>query len=212
MEFPNTFVDRHFAHLLGRELHSSERTDRWIAQYIVRHRGFHRMILYCFEDVGDRIESILSALGWTNFRDRLAGIFLHYAREREFPRRSDFQEARHLVEFEGRVTAYTTSGHSRAFLLALYLELAGLRVPEGALALLDKGRAKVVRIDWAILLFWHFLEYLGEEELGRLLDQRKGLGTLQDTLKEEQRDQLYGNLLLYSYGIDDQDFFQAGVF
>ena len=238
IELPNIFVHKHFAYLLSQNLHSSNRPHQLIAQYITGHRDFHHLVANCFSDIDPqrRAHTIVRGLGWKNFRDRLASVFLYYAHNNRFPRWIDSHEecqekCQGPIELDQQMLPYTTSGHSRAFLLALYLKLAqahlnkmgpssqimeqklkSLEIPQAVLALFKKAKSKVVKIDWAILLLWHFADDMGIEQLTKLLDRGTNFKTLQGLLTNEQRDKLYTNLLLYSYGIDDQDFFQAWAF
>ena len=228
VEFPNVFISEHFSYLLCQNLYSSERSNRFIARYIKDHGSFQQLVANCFSDMSSKrqIDFIIKTLGWKNFRDSLASIFIHYTRERKFPSKINTHSSQELVEFDGKIAHYTTSGSSRGFLLALFLKLSQihlegegkinravkLQIPDFVLSLLKKAQIKVVKVDWIILLLWHFTDYIGVEELGQLLDQRIDFKALLEHLRVEQRDELYSNILTYSYAINDPDFFQIGVF
>ena len=227
LEFPNVFVDRHFAYLLSQDLHSSKHSNNFVAQYITAHPGFEQLTMYCFQDIGRNrsVGFIVNTLGWKNFRDRLACAFIHYAQHRSFPLKTTPQLATELVDFDQQVFPYTTSGSSRGFLLALYLNLVKIHLvhneekelasqlipPPNVLALLKRTKMKIIKIDWAILLLWHFADCFGVEQLAQYLVEGSDLQKLQSMLDEKKRRELYQNLLLYSYGIDDQDLFQAKI-
>ena len=227
MEFPNVFVDRHFSYLLSRNLYASKNSNHLISQYIKRHKGFHQLVVNCFSEVSPEksIDFIVSILGWKNFRDRLASLYIYYSQNGKFPPQANAQISEDLVTFDLSAAPHTASGHSRAFLLALYLKLATihlaeedasflseqLQIPQEIFSLLEKSKAKTVKIDWAILLLWHLSDYIGTEKLQGLLREGQDLEVLQKLLTGPQRDQLYTNLLIYSYAIDDQEFFQIEV-
>ena len=228
IEFPNIFVDQHFSYLLSRNLYSSQHSNQFITQYITGRHSFHQLIVNCFLDVDPlkRISFIVKVLGWKSFRDRLSSVFISYVRDGRFPRQTNFPLANDLIAFDLQTSPYTTSGSSRAFLLAFYLKLSKIHlaksgedfveeqldIPPAVVSLFKKANIKVVKIDWAILLLWHFADYIGVNELDKLLDQKKRLQELQGLLTTEQKDELYTNLLIYSYAVNDQDFFQAGIF
>ena len=228
VEFPNVFVDQHFSHLLCQDLQACQRTNQLITRYITDHHSFHQLVTNCFLDNGPkkRVYSIIKILGWKSFRNHLASVFIFYACHHKFPRKTHFPLAKDLIEFDIQTTPYTTSGSSRAFLLALYLKLSQiylaksqddftedqLEIPSSVLFLFKKAKMNVVQIDWAVLLLWHFADAMGVEKLDTLLGQKKGLQELQSLLTTEQQDKLYTNLLIYSYAINDQNFFEAGIF
>ena len=228
IEFPNIFIDQHFSHLLSQDLPSSQRSKQLITQYINHHRSFQQLVVNCFLDVvpQKRVSSIIKVLGWKSFRDRLASVFVFYTHHHKFPKETHVLLAKDLMAFDFQMTPYTTSGSSRAFLLALYLKLSKihltksrgdfaetqLEIPSSVVSLLKKAKIKIVKIDWAILLLWHFADAMGVEDLDKLLGQKKGLQELQSLLTIEQKDKLYTNLLIYSYAVNDQDFFEAGIF
>ncbi|MCY4643751.1 MAG: hypothetical protein OXB88_03950 [Bacteriovoracales bacterium] len=227
VQFPNIFVDPHYSYLLSQNLRFSDRSHRFIANYIKQHRGFHRLIVNSFLDVdtNKRIDFIVKTLGWKSFRDRLASVFIHYTHTNRFPEETNLQLTQDLIQFDMEMETYSSYGYSRSFLLAFYVKLCRIHsretglnfreeewhIPRSVCGLMKKAKIKMIKIDWALLLLWHFVDYMGRERVEEIIDRGEGFRMLMDLLTDGQRDELYGNLLTYSYGIDDQDFFHLKI-
>lgn len=171
-------------------------------------------------DDGRGLEKTMIALGWSNFRDRMASIYIYKAIHGQYPKSTSMDLVDDIKQLETRFTNHSVTSFSRVFLLGFYLRLANLqiqkrennkfieiRIPEeiGAFLRLSQGRSE--KTDWLILIILHLLNGLGDKLLMNALMQGKKFDELYEMLSPENKKNMLENLLAYGASIQEQDIF-----
>jgi hypothetical protein len=171
-------------------------------------------------DDGRGLEKTMMALGWANFRDRMASMYIYKVVHGNFPTSTSMDLVDDIKTFEHRFVDHGVHGLSRVFLLGFYLKLANLqirerqnnqfleiKVPEeiGPLLKLSQGRSE--RADWLILILLHLHNSLGDKLLTNTLLSGKKFDELYELLTEDQKKNMLENLLAYGASINEADFF-----
>ena len=220
IEFPNVFIHENFSYLLSQNLLPSHHTNQFLIHYFKENRVFHNFIVNSCIDIDPlkRVDFIIKVLGWVEFRNRLASILLQYERDHQFPSEVDMTLCHDLIEFDDKLFTHVVSGSSRAFLFALYLKISSIydkdsvfKVPLEVLDLLSKIRVKMIKVDWVILILWHFVDAMGFDRVEKKLSQASSFLSFENDLSSDQKEKFYANILTYSYAINDSDFFQKKV-
>ena len=219
MEFPNIFLNEKFVVLLCHNFSTVDQSRGFLTRYMEENPDFEKLVSHSFRDVNfsGQVDVLMRILGWVGFRNRLASIFIQYVQDKKYPEKPNLELVQDLIEFDRAVMPYAVRGFSRGFLLAFYLKLGRLslgesfKVPQEVFSLLGKVKVRVSRIDWVILLLWHFSDSVRVEELDGLLDGREGFVGIEDRLSPIERDKLSTNMLTYSYAINDREFFERRV-
>lgn len=218
-------LPNYYTRLLQVDMHSTGKNFENLGSYIFQHPGFHGLIENSFQDIPgeSRVSYIVKAMGWHGLRDRLAGVFLYYKLNNRFPiSLTDTwdKSVADLLEFEEKVKEYTPAGHSRGFLLAFYLKMAKVHwnskgvelknlpvIDDELIQTLSYAKAKILKIDWVLLLLAHFRDFLGIFKLQEALDRGTGYQDLSKSLSLNQQEVLVENLLSYGSSIEDDSFF-----
>ena len=171
-------------------------------------------------DDGRGLEKTMIALGWANFRDRMASVYIYKAIHSEYPKSTSMDLVEDIKQMEARFTNHTVTSLSRLFLLGFYLRLANLqiqrrennkfieiKIPEeiGAFLKLSQGRSE--KIDWLILITMHLLNGLGDKLLMNALMQGKKFEELYELMSPENKRIMLENLLAYGASIQEHDVF-----
>jgi len=169
---------------------------------------------------GKGLSKSISVLGLHNFRDRLAGIYIHKVLNGQFPTKSQADLIEDVKDFEFRFSGHGIHGVSRSFLLGFYLKMANienkkkglgtfteLKIPEEIGAFLRLSQVKSEKIDWLILILLHLLSSLGDKVLLNALMSGKKIDELLLQMSDESRKMMFENLLSYSVSINDPDLF-----
>jgi hypothetical protein len=169
---------------------------------------------------GKGLSKSISVLGLHNFRDRLAGIYVHKILNGKFPTKSQADLIDDVKDFEFRFSGHGIHGVSRSFLLGFYLKMANienkkkglgtfteLKIPEEIGAFLRLSQVKSEKIDWLILILLHLLSSLGDKVLLNALMSGKKIDELLLQMSDESRKMMFENLLSYSVSINDPDLF-----
>lgn len=186
----------------------------------------HQSIYLCLEkafaefDDGRGLEKIILALGWPNFRERMASVYVYKAIHGHYPSSTSMDLLDDIRALENDFQTYCIHGHSRIFLLGFYLRLANIKiqarennqfleikVPHEIKNLMGLTQGRSERIDWLILILMHLLDGLGEKTLSNFLLSGKKLNEVYDLLSPELRKTMMENLLSYSLSIEEPDFF-----
>ncbi|MBT3236718.1 MAG: hypothetical protein HN353_12250 [Bdellovibrionales bacterium] len=174
---------------------------------------------FCQIDPQVRVKEIVKILGWHRFRNQLATLFIHYQQYGSYPDQLEMDLSSDLTIFEEKIRDYTLPDNSRAFLLAFYLSMSSLSlqdgnegnthliIPERTLALLSHFNRRIERVDWVIILLIHFNEFLGEENILRLLQDGASYQEIYQMLANREKRILLGNLLSYGFSINESDVF-----
>lgn len=183
---------------------------------------FEKYLENVFEEFGSgkSLSKSLSTLGWHNFRDRLASVYLHKLIKGTFPTSTQIKNIEQIKEFESRYSDHEIHGNSRAFLLGIYLKFANienrknpkhssgeLKIPEEIGAFLRLSQVKSEKIDWLILILIHLLFSLGDKVLLNALMSGKKIEELFPLMNLESKKMMFENLLVYSASINDPEFF-----
>lgn len=184
------------------------------ALYSVLEKGFQE-----FND-GRGLEKTMMALGWSNFRDRMASLYIHKAIFGNYPNKTSMELIEDIKELENRFMDNSVQSFSRIFLLGFYLRMANMqiqkrennqfleiKVPEEIAPILKISQARSEKIDWLILIIMHLLYGLGEKLLINALASGKPFEELYELLTPDQRKLMLDNLLAYGTSIGEPDFF-----
>lgn len=171
-------------------------------------------------DDGRGVEKLLTALGWANFRDRMASLYVFKSIYGDFPQKTNMELVEDIKGLESRFMNHGVHGYSRLFLLGFYLKLANIkiqrkednqfleiRIPDNVLNVLKLSPGKAEKIDWLILIITHLMNSLEEKVLINLLISGKKFEEIYELLPKEARSNMHENLLAYGASINEPDFF-----
>ena len=166
------------------------------------------------------LEKIITVLGWPNFRERMASVYVYKSIYGNFPSSTDTELVDEIKSLESRFTDHTVNSFSRIFLLGFYLKLANLEIqpsedniyieikvpPEiGELLKLSQGRTE--RIDWLILILIHLNASIGEKMLMNGLVAGKKFEEFFALMSKESQELMSQNLLAYGASIQEYEMF-----
>ncbi len=171
-------------------------------------------------DDGRGVEKVLMALGWANFRDRMASIYVYKTMYGVYPSRTNMELVEEIKQVESRFTDHSVNSFSRLFLLGFYLKLANLKIQReednkflelkipqeiGTFLKLSQGRSE--RIDWLLLILLHLNASLGEKMLLNNLIAGKKFEELYGLMPKDSQEVMNQNLLAYGASIQEPDVF-----
>lgn len=171
-------------------------------------------------DDGRGVEKVMTALGWSNFRERMASIYVYKTMYGDYPSRTNMELVEDIHEMETRFSAHSVNSFSRLFMLGFYLKLANLSIqqrednqfleikvaPEiGPILKLSQGRSE--KIDWLILIVIHLNAALGEKMLMNNLAAGKKFEDLYQIMPKDAQEIMTHNLLAYGASIQESDVF-----
>lgn len=171
-------------------------------------------------DDGRGVEKVMTALGWSNFRERMASIYVYKTMYGDYPSRTNMELVEDIHEMETRFSAHSVNSFSRLFMLGFYLKLANLSIqqsednqfleikvsPEiGSILRLSQGRSE--KIDWLILIVIHLNAALGEKMLINNLAAGKKFEDLYQIMPKDAQEIMSHNLLAYGASIQEPDVF-----
>ena len=166
------------------------------------------------------LEKVIMVLGWANFRERMASVYVYKSLYGDFPSKTDMELVDDIKLTESRYTDHSVNSYSRLFLLGLYLKLANLEIQHGEenkfteiklpadlgdLLSLSEGRSE--RIDWLILLLLHLQSALGEKQLMEYLIEGKKFDELYLLMSKDDQTIMANNLMAYGASIRESDVF-----
>lgn len=171
-------------------------------------------------DDGRGLEKTMLALGWSNFRERFASIYVYKAIHGNFPLHTSMDLVEDIIAFENRFSAHSIHGVSRVFMLGFYLRLANiqvqrresnkfleLKIPAEVETLLKLSMGRSEKLDWLILILTHLVHGLGEKIVANAIMGGKKLDDLYSLMSSESRKEMLDNLLAYGASINEQDIF-----
>ncbi|MFP5492945.1 MAG: hypothetical protein ACLGG0_15695, partial [Bacteriovoracia bacterium] len=85
------------------------------ALYMVMERAFQE-----FNEHKIGLEKIATTLGWSNFRDRMASVYIFKALHGTFPDKTEMELVQQAIDLEARFTDKSVTGTSRIFMLGMY--------------------------------------------------------------------------------------------
>lgn len=184
------------------------------ALYLTLEKAFQE-----FDD-GRGLEKTMMALGWSNFRDRTASIYISKFIYGDFPQKTSMELVEDIKVLEQKYLDHGVHSFSRLFLLGFYLRLANIqiqrrehnqyleiKVPDevGSILRLSQGRSE--KIDWLILIVMHLLNAFGDKMLTNSLLSGKKFEELYQLMSPEARKVMTDNLLAYGASIREQEVF-----
>lgn len=183
--------------------------DNQSLQYLFNHT-------FSYVDGEKNFKEMMKSLGWLHFRDRLSALYLNRIKDGRYPTQIDSSLINDMLILEQRLEDNTIQSVSRSYLLGLYLTTLKLtddffsaRIPRVVFDLMKVSRTRIERIDWMILLLWHFALFLSDKKLQELIvNERKTYKDIYQQLSKEQQKYMMTNLLHYAYSINEADFFK----
>lgn len=182
--------------------------------------GLHLLLERAFREFNEHkigIEKIVTTLGWSNFRDRMASFYVFKALNGTFPDKTELDLIAPALALEARFAEKSVTGTSRLFLLGFYLRFLNLYLrmkdetaPEIVVSasvdrILGLRTLKTDRPDWLILLCWHLDQFLGTDAVVSAIERGEPWQMLYEKLTAQQKFQLHSNLLSYGASIQDDD-------
>lgn len=192
-----------------------------IRSFINSQRSMVILINLIFQDLGKKMElgSIIKAVGWTGFRDRMTNAYVDYAINGEFPTQPNIHNISSIIDLEEELKPFTVAGYSRGFLLGFYLRMAQIQfekkgkdfsvLTDELIKILKLSKIKIVKVDWMLLTLYHLEGYLGRDLLLEEISKGQKFEKLYEKLTEDQRSVMMGNLLSYGYSIGDHEIFYS---
>ncbi len=220
-QLPHVILPAEFVTLLKANLPTSTSSQQIfdvirpnLSLYSILENGFRE-----FND-GRGLEKTMTALGWSNFRDRMASLYIHKAVFGSFPNKTSMELVEDIKNLESRFSENSVHGFSRIFLLGFYLRLANIqiqnrennqfleiKIPEEVAPILKISQGKSEKVDWLILIVMHFLYGLGEKIVINSLVNGKSFDELYSMMTPENRKTMMDNLLAYGTSIREPDIF-----
>lgn len=173
---------------------------------------------------GAGITSVLNALGWQGFRNRLGEAYLYYARHGSYPKVLVIDEVKYALQLEKRFDFLFSETNSRVFLLGLYLKLCEIDlensdqyyensftgVPNDVDTVLKAGRSKSDLPDWLIVIVWSFYSKFGKDKCLEYFATSKGnIFEIMNQVPKTDYNKFIMDLLVYGHAIYDTEFFTA---
>lgn len=184
------------------------------ALYMVLERAFQE-----FDD-GRGLEKTMMALGWSNFRDRMASLYISKCIYGDFPQKTSMELVEDIKSLEQKYLDHGVHSFSRLFLLGIYLRLANIKVqtreqnqyleikiPDEVALVLKLSQGRSEKIDWLILIIMHFLNAFGEKMLINYLLSGKKFEELYELMSPDVRKSMLDNLLAYGASIKEHEVF-----
>ena len=166
------------------------------------------------------IEKVFKTLGWSNFRDRMASIYIYKLKYGDFPFKTDMELVEDIKLLENRFSDHSVHSYSRLFLLGFYLKFANLdiqqrednhflelTIPSEIESLLRLSQGRSERIDWLILILYHICNSLGEKMVMNSLISGKKFEDIYALMPKDAQEVMAQNLLAYGASIQEPDLF-----
>lgn len=221
MHFPHVILPQEFVQLLKSNLPATNSAA--VFEGLKANRGLYEVLDVAFKEFNDGrgLEKTMVALGWANFRDRFASLYIYKAIHGRFPLKTDMGLVEDILRFESLYSESSVSGQSRAFLLGFYLKLAQIknqeteknkflefRLPEDILVpLLKLSQGRAEKIDWLLLILFHLAEALGEKSIAQTVVMNRTFDDIYQLMPEESRKHMHENLLTYGLSIYEPETF-----
>jgi hypothetical protein len=162
-------------------------------------------------------------LGNQEVRDRLILSYMNRLAGGYYQQTIKIRDIKDILWFEDIIRPYTTDGHWRHVMFAVYLKSmdieSGMQESDGdslVVAIEKKIRpfismikGKATKIDWICLMLWQYVDILGADKLSHLLRANASYETISKELNEEQKRLLINNCLTYSMSIGEADIFSS---
>lgn len=169
-------------------------------------------------DDGRGFEKTLSALGWTNLRDRMASFYISRVINGTYPLKTDISLVEDIRDLESKFSNHSINGFSRLYLLGFFLKIVNITnqksniksqifIPDDIGLYLRLSQVKSLKIDWLILILIHLMDEIEDKVLLTSLAAGKRIDDLYTLMSEEKRKMMFDNLLRYGASIEESEFF-----
>jgi hypothetical protein len=170
-------------------------------------------------DDGRGLSKLATALGWENFRDRLASIFIGKIILGAYPSSTNMELVDEIKQLESRFHGHGVQSNQRVFLLGFYLKMlnvsAGkremnfheLQLPEGLEEVLKLTQGRSERLDWLLLMVWHMVFSLGKSAVIDALTRGQQFDDIFSQMSVADRELMHSNLLAYGASIGEDEIF-----
>jgi hypothetical protein len=219
--FPHVILPSEFVQLLKANITASTPVIE-ILDVLRKNRALFRVLEQAFKNLDDGrgFEKTCTALGWANFRDRLASVYIFRSLHGQFPISTSMELVEEIKQLEGRFFGHGVQGPSRAFLLGFYLRLATIHIqkrennkfleitiPEDLLPLLRLSQGRSEKIDWLILILLHLYNSLGAEMTTMALKAGRTFDEMYPLMTPQARKSMMDNFLVYAASTRESDIF-----
>jgi hypothetical protein len=223
LHLPFVKMPQEFITLLKSNLSVTPSSPAPIFDVIRPNPALYRVLEVAFAefDDGRGIEKLMLALGWPNFRDRMASVFIYKSLFGDYPSKTSMELIEDLKQIEQDFSDHSVHGYSRIFMLGFYFKLANFKIrsrPEfaknqeinidpGIPSILKLSQGRTEKLDWLYLIVIHLVQALGHEKVKKAIGEGRKLEELYAELEREQREQMLHNLLAYGASINEPDIF-----
>ncbi len=221
LHFPHVVLPKELVQLLKSNQNANSAGP--VFEILKSNRGLYEVLDVAFKEFNDGrgLEKTMVALGWANFRDRFASLYIYKAIHGNFPAKTDMGLVEDIQRFENTFSEMSVSGHSRAFLLGFYMKLAQIRTQELEknkfleyqlpieliVSLLRISPARAERIDWVILMIHHFNESIGDKMLANALMSEKTFDQIYALMDDSDQRRMHDNFISYGMSINEPEIF-----
>ena len=165
------------------------------------------------------VKQIIKSLGWLHFRDRLASLYLNKLVFGRYPYEVDSEVINDILELETRLSSYSVQNVSRAYLLGFYIKIHNINhptdllvIPDSVFEVLKYNQHRMERIDYLIILLWHFVTFFGEKKVREMInEEQRSYEDFYEVMNDQQKDIMLRNLLHYGFSIDEHDIFEHEI-
>ena len=222
VQLPYVILPLEFITLLKRNLSVVSSADQ-IFDILRLNKALYHVLENSFKDLDDGrgLPKTMMALGWHNFRNRVASLYIYKAIYGQYPAKTDLHLVSDLIEFETKFRDQSVQSHSRTFMLAFYLKLAQIHIQQiennkflemnfptdQILGMLKVSQGRSDKADFLILLTMHLLTNLGEKTLAHSLIAGKNFNQVYELMTPESRKLLHDSLLSYCASIGESENF-----
>ncbi len=192
-----------------------------LSDLLRRTPGLYLVMERAFEEFNEHrigLEKIASTLGWANFRDRMASVYIYKALHGVFPDQTDMELVADATGLEARFSERSITASSRVFLLGFYLKFLNIylslredtspvALPSEVDELMTLSPVKSERTDWLLLMVWHLEAFLGASFVRERILAGSSWQELHGMLDKKQQFHLLSNLLSYGASIQEDELF-----
>lgn len=213
-KFKSISLPDYFTYLLKIDIYKKGPLIQFLNTYILERPGFHGILLNSFgkETQGKSLDGIINSIGWYTLRAKIAGLFISYKENGQFPEEIGLTEVDELLIFEEKIKPFTVEGYSRGLLFGFYLKMCQINdqdskifMDDFVLKLLSMTKIKTVKIDWLLFSLYQFYIGLGEEKLVYLLKSNHPFKKILAELDPDQRRSFFMDGFSYSYSINEKE-------
>ena len=223
MEYVNVHLPDYFITLLKSNMASRVNFIGEVTNYIMHYPAFLGLIKKYFKEVDEqiRLDVILKSMGWENFRNKMALIYINFENQGMFPKDIDTGYLSSLLALERQVSSFITSDNSRAFLLSFYKTLGAIKLerlsekknyvlPElnsRTIALLEHANSKIKKVDVVLIILEQLTYLLGYELVKRNLSEKYPFSAIYSQMDEQVKEAFIKNLLIYGQSVNEVELF-----